>query len=47
MTGTCCDAINNYLIAVIPTPSEAEAEEFASRLVPGSGLRYADVLCAI
>jgi hypothetical protein len=26
-----------YLIVVIPTPSEAEAEESASRLVPGSG----------
>ena len=37
MTGTCCDAINSHLIVVIPTPSEAEAEESASRLVPGSG----------
>ena len=32
MTGTCCDAINIYLIVVIPTPSDAEAERSASRL---------------
>jgi hypothetical protein len=37
MTGTCCDATDStYVIVVLPTPNEAEAEYSASRLLTES-----------